>query len=105
MEYFLPWADYIKELAQFENVWCKVSGLATNANLENWKPADFTPYLDIIFKNFGIDRLMFAGDWPHALRAIEYSCWFKILCQYVNSLSTTNRQKIFYRNAEVFYRL
>ena len=100
-----PWASYINELARFENVWCKVSGLATNADLQNWKAEDFTPYLDTIFEAFGIDMVMYAGDWPHSLRATEYTRWFETLYQYAKPLSKSDHRKLFHDNAIDFYRL
>src|SRR5690348_4432340 len=67
-----PWAEQIREIAQNKNVFCKISGLVTEANWKQWKPGDFNPYLDVIFNAFGADRLMFGSDWPVCLLAATY---------------------------------
>ena len=100
-----PWADYIKQLARFENVWCKVSGLATNADFYNWKKGDFVPYLETIFEAFGFDRVMYAGDWPHALRATKYARWFNTLDWATDNCTDSERRRLFRDNAIIFYRL
>jgi len=58
------WAAHIKAIAELPNVYCKVSGLVTEAECKNWSLADFTPYLDVAFEAFGAQRLMFGSDWP-----------------------------------------
>ena len=67
-----PWNNQIRELAGFENLTCKVSGLITEANWSSWELSDFSPYLDIVFESFGIDRLMFGSDWPVCKLAGSY---------------------------------
>src|SRR5262249_41059623 len=59
-----PWREQMRLLARFPNVYCKVSGMVTEANWSAWKPVDFTPYLDVVFEAFGIERLMYGSDWP-----------------------------------------
>jgi len=61
---FVPWESYIRKLAKSPNVYCKVSGLITEANWHNWKEEDIKPYIDIVFDAFGMDRVMFGSDWP-----------------------------------------
>src|SRR5580693_1829267 len=63
------WANKIRRLATAPNVWCKLSGLITEADWKQWKADDFKPYLDIVFETFGCDRLMFGSDWPVCLLA------------------------------------
>ena len=60
-----PWKRHIAALAERPNVACKVSGMVTEANWEEWKKDDFHPYLDVVFEAFGEDRLIFGSDWPH----------------------------------------
>ena len=67
-----PWASLIKELAQNKNVFCKISGIITEADHKNWKPKDIYPYLDIVFDYFGYDRILFGSDWPVCLLAGSY---------------------------------
>jgi L-fuconolactonase len=59
-----PWADRMRELGKRENVWCKVSGLVTEAKWGEWTPETLKPYLDVAVEAFGPDRLMAGSDWP-----------------------------------------
>ena len=59
-----PWARGIQELAAFPNVFCKLSGMVTEADWQRWKPENMTPYLDVAFECFGPKRLMIGSDWP-----------------------------------------
>ncbi|MBN8247749.1 MAG: amidohydrolase family protein [Verrucomicrobia bacterium] len=67
-----PWRGQIRELALCPNVWCKVSGMVTEARHSGWTPEEFRPYLDVVFEAFGPGRLMFGSDWPVCLLAAEY---------------------------------
>lgn len=98
-----PWREHIRELAQAGNVFCKVSGLVTEADWASWQPADFQPYLDVIFESFGEDRLMFGSDWPVCLLAGGYERVFKLVEQYVQSSSAEGRANFFGANAAQFY--
>lgn len=98
-----PWREHIRELAQAPNVCCKVSGLVTEADWANWKPADFQPYLDIVFESFGEERLMFGSDWPVCLLAGSYERVLKLVEEYVQPLSAEGRAKFFGENAARFY--
>jgi L-fuconolactonase len=69
---FEPWQSLIKEIASFENVVCKVSGMVTEADWKNWKSEDFSPYFEIILNSFGAKRLMFGSDWPVCTLAGSY---------------------------------
>jgi len=68
-----PWREQIRELARFPNVYCKVSGMVTEAKWIGWRMDDFRPYLDVVVETFGIDRLMYGSDWPVALLAGTYA--------------------------------
>jgi L-fuconolactonase len=67
-----PWATHIRRLAQYQHVYCKISGLITEANHREWKPADFTFYLNHVVDVFGWDRICFGSDWPVCLLAGDY---------------------------------
>jgi L-fuconolactonase len=99
------WAIEIKKAAEQENVYCKVSGMVTEAEWHGWEPADFTPYLDVVFNAFGADRLMFGSDWPVCLVAAEYSQMKSILDEYTSSLSATEQSNFWGDNAVKFYNL
>ena len=100
-----PWREQIRELATSQNVFCKISGMVTEANPANWKPGDFEPYLDVVFDAFGEDRLMFGSDWPVCLLAGSYEKVFALLDGYTGRLNAVARGKIYGGNAVRFYRL
>ena len=66
------WASGIRELAEFPNVFCKLSGLVTEADWQHWQPEQIVPFLDVAFESFGPDRLMIGSDWPVCLVAASY---------------------------------
>ncbi|PYV75817.1 MAG: amidohydrolase, partial [Acidobacteria bacterium] len=78
-----PWQSGIRELAQDTNVFCKLSGLVTEADWENWKSSDFEPYLDVALESFGKDRLMIGSDWPVCTVAGSYSQVMGIVVEYL----------------------
>jgi L-fuconolactonase len=99
------WAKQIRLLAGNPNVYCKVSGLVTEANWTSWLPAHCAPYLDVIFNAFGPDRLMFGSDWPVCLLAATYHQVHDVVTQYTVKLPTQAREEIFGLNAIEFYGL
>jgi L-fuconolactonase len=100
-----PWNTHIQELAQSKNVFCKVSGLVTEADWDQWKPSDFRPYLDVVFAAFGEDRLMFGSDWPVCLLAGSYGQVIGIVQNYLEQFSSETWRKVLGDNAVKFYRL
>jgi L-fuconolactonase len=100
-----PWATHMRELAQHPNVWCKVSGLVTEAHWQRWRQEDVRPYLDIVFDAFGTDRLMFGSDWPVCLLAASYREVWELVDGYACQLSADERVKLFGGNAASFYGL
>ena len=100
-----PWAAQMREIAQNKNVFCKVSGMVTEADWHNWKPEDFKPYLHVVFEAFGAERLMFGSDWPVCLVAASYRQVKQLIEDYVKGYSQADKGKIFGGNAEKFYRL
>ena len=100
-----PWAANMKEIANSPNVYCKLSGLVTEADWNHWKPQDFKPYLDIVFEAFGPERLMFGSDWPVCLLAAGYRQVKQILEDYLDGYSDDEKNKIFGGNAVRFYNL
>ena len=100
-----PWAAHIREIAQNKNVFCKLSGLVTEADWKQWKPDDFKPYLDVVFSAFGVNRLMFGSDWPVCLLAATYTQVKRLIDNYVKGFSEPDQGKIFGGNASRFYGL
>lgn len=99
------WAAHMMEIAKNPNVYCKVSGLVTEANWRRWKKEDFTPYLDVVFKAFGPERLLFGSDWPVCLLAARYRQVKQILEEYLENCRAGDKEKIFGDNAIRFYGL
>lgn len=99
------WEKDIQAMAKHENVCCKVSGMVTEADWQNWKPADFTPYLDIVFNSFGSSRVMYGSDWPVCLVAASYEQQLSIVTNYLKTFSESEQQKVMGGNATHFYNL
>jgi L-fuconolactonase len=99
------WAEDIRKVAQHENLYCKVSGMITEADWKNHKPADFIPYMDVVFEAFGADRLMFGSDWPVCQVAANYTEMKSIVEQYTIALSATEQANFWGDNAIKFYNL
>ncbi|MDF2431632.1 MAG: L-fuconolactonase [Mucilaginibacter sp.] len=99
------WGKGIKALAKYENVWCKVSGIITEADWNNWVLADFDPYLDIVFEAFGSKRLMFGSDWPVCNVAGGYQQMLSVVKNYTSKLSADEQAQFWGLNAIEFYKL
>ena len=99
------WAADIKALAKYDNLSVKVSGMVTEADWKNWQPADFTPYLEVLFESFGSKRLMFGSDWPVCQVAAKYASVMAIVEQYTAKLSATEQAAFWGLNAIEFYDL
>ena len=100
-----PWDKQIRELAKFENLTCKVSGMVTEANWTGWQPTDFRPYLDVVFEAYGEDRVMYGSDWPVCKLAGSYRQVYGLAEEYVSSFSAEAREKFFGGVASAFYGL
>ncbi|WP_259014299.1 amidohydrolase family protein [Emticicia fluvialis] len=99
------WSNYMKEIARHEQVYCKVSGMVTEADWYNWKKEDFYIYLDTVLDCFGTNRLMYGSDWPVCLVAGAYEDQLSIVQSYFEKLTQTEKDKIFGENAVRFYGL
>ena len=82
-----PWAALMKQMAQRPNVSCKLSGMATEGNWENWTEEQLVSYMQVALDAFGPNRMMFGSDWPVALLAIDYQRWVGIVRQFISTLS------------------
>lgn len=100
-----PWREHMRTFASFPNVWCKVSGVATEADWKSWTREQLKPYIDHVIECFGFDRIMYGGDWPVATQAIDYPRWVETLHWAVNGCSENELRKLFRDNAIAFYRL
>jgi L-fuconolactonase len=102
---FKEWGEGIRAIAKHPNVYCKVSGLVTEADWNNWSVDDFTYCLDVVTESFGVERLMYGSDWPVCLLGGSYSEVRGIVEQYFASYSIADQVKIFGLNAMQFYKL
>jgi L-fuconolactonase len=100
-----PWADKLSELASFENVVIKVSGLFTEADWKNWKAADFWPYLEHVTKVFTPSRMMFGSDWPVCLLAATYKQGIDLMEEFTKSFSPTEQKDFWAATANRAYKL
>ena len=100
-----PWAGRMRELAERENVWCKVSGMVTEAEWGSWSAETLRPYLDVVVEAFGVERLMVGSDWPVCLVASNYGRWFGVLRDYFARFSEREREQVFGETAVEVYGL
>ena len=99
------WKGNLQAAAQFPNIYCKLSGMVTEADWQHWKPADLKPYVDIALEAFGPSRCMFGSDWPVSTLAGSYKQVFDALCEVLGPISDSERQQIFEKTATQFYGL
>lgn len=100
-----PWARHLRELARRENVYCKLSGMVTEADWLVWDRDDLTPYLDVALEAFGPNRLMIGSDWPVCKVAAGYGEVMQLVEEYVAKLSPAEQAGILGENAVRFYGL
>jgi L-fuconolactonase len=99
------WERDIRALAAHDNVWCKVSGMLTEADWQRWQPADFRHYLDVVFDAFGPKRVLFGSDWPVCEVAGGYSRTIGLLEDYLGAFSPMEQAQFWGENAASFYAL
>jgi L-fuconolactonase len=100
-----PWRTNLRILAKQQNVYCKVSGMVTEAAWDRWTIEDLRPYVEGVLEAFGPSRLMFGSDWPVCTVATSYSRWFSTLEFMFQSLSQSERERVFGGTAIEVYRL
>ncbi len=89
-----PWADNLRKLAAFPNVYCKLSGLVTEADIRNWTPGQLRPYVETVLDAFGPGRVMFGSDWPVCTCATNYSAWRGLVGEFISRLSEHEQAQI-----------
>ncbi|NJN84460.1 MAG: amidohydrolase family protein, partial [Caldilineaceae bacterium] len=100
-----PWREEIVALASLPNVYCKLSGMVTEADHQRWTPDDLKPYIDHVVAAFGKERIMYGGDWPVSTQAATYRRWLETLDWATADFSPADKHKLFYQNAVDFYGL
>lgn len=102
---FDQWAKEMQTVSTYQNVFCKISGMVTEADWKAWKPADFVSYLNTAVECFGLDRVMFGSDWPVCLVAASYGQTFNLIAGYFAGYDVKTRDAFFGSNAARFYQL
>ncbi len=105
LKHFDHWRDLMLNFKDLPNVYCKVSGMVTEADWKGWRYTDFTPVLDTITEVFGSDRMMYGSDWPVCILAGSYKNVLDIVKTYAADWTVTEKENIFYKNAIQFYNL
>jgi L-fuconolactonase len=100
-----PWRENLAELARRPNVYCKLSGLATEADHKNWTEKQLDIYMDVVLSTFGPQRVMFGSDWPVCLLAIDYARWVKIVGAQLAKLTSSEQERVWSGTAMEVYRL
>ena len=99
------WSAEVRKLAACPNVWCKLSGLVTEADWAAWKPEQLRPYLDVAFECFGVDRLMIGSDWPVCTVASDYGRTMAVVVEYLADRPQRERDAVLGGNAQRFWNL
>jgi len=89
-----PWRENMKELARRPNVYCKLSGMATEGDHATWTAEQLRPYMQVALDAFGAKRLMFGSDWPVCVLAVSYRRWYELETEFVAPLSSGERKRI-----------
>lgn len=98
-----PWKEQITELARRENVYCKVSGMATEGDWKSWSAESLRPYWDIVLSAFGPKRIMYGSDWPVLNLAGTYTRWITTVRSFVAELSVDEQERIWSKTAKEAY--
>ncbi len=99
------WKRELGAIAACENVYCKVSGMVTEAKWQDWRKEDFTPYLDAVLELFGTNRIMYGSDWPVCTLSASYEDMYEIVTNYFSKFSKIEKENVFGSNAARFYHL
>ncbi len=100
-----PWKEQIRELASHANVVCKLSGLTTEADHKAWTREQLRPYIEHVIESFGVDRILYGGDWPVSELAGPYVSWLVALDWATSGFTPQEKRKLFRDNAIKSYRL
>lgn len=100
-----PWQEHIRELAKRPDVYCKLSGLVTEASHREWTAEQLKPYIETVLSAFGPARIMFGSDWPVCLLAAGYKQWSDLVAEVVGSLSSHEQERIWAGTAVEAYQL
>ncbi|MGY5354757.1 amidohydrolase family protein [Wenyingzhuangia sp. IMCC45467] len=103
--FYHGWAVLIKEIAKCPNVYCKLSGMITEADYKSWTYEQLEPYMQLVLQDFGTDRVMFGSDWPVCLVAGNYTQVKNTVQEFIKTLTKQEQAAIMGNNAVEFYQL
>ena len=95
----------MREIAKYQNVYCKISGMITEADYKTWTPEQVHPYMKLVLEFFGTGRVMYGSDWPVCLVAGNYSMVMALVTDFITDLSQEQQNAIMGGNAAKFYNL
>ncbi len=99
------WATLMKAISEYPNVYCKLSGMTTEADYNNWTAEQIEPYMQLVLDAFGANRILFGSDWPVCLVAGNYTKTKELVTNFIAKLSTKDQAAIMGANAMQFYNL
>lgn len=99
------WATLMKAISEYPNVYCKLSGMTTEADYNNWTPQQIEPYMQLVLDSFGTKRILFGSDWPVCLVAGNYTKTKELVTRFIAKLSMEDQAAIMGDNAMQFYNL
>ena len=103
--FFEGWAVMMREIAKNQKVYCKISGMITEADYKTWTPEQVHPYMKLVLESFGAGRVMYGSDWPVCLVAGNYSIVKALVTDFISDLSQEQQNAIMGGNAAKFYNL
>ncbi|GIZ09620.1 amidohydrolase [Flavobacterium sp. UMI-01] len=103
--FYEGWATLMLAIGKQKNVYCKLSGMTTEADYKSWTPEQIHPYMQLVLEAFGTDRILFGSDWPVCLVAGNYTQTKELVTQFIASLSVEEQENIMGQNAINFYNL
>lgn len=99
------WASLMKAISEYQNVYCKLSGMTTEADYNNWTSEQIEPYMQLVLEAFGTDRILFGSDWPVCLVAGNYTKTKELITNFIAKLNSEEQAAIMGGNAVQFYNL
>lgn len=102
-----PYSDLLARVSEHPSVYCKLSGLITEADHERWTPRDLAPFIEHALRCFGARRSMFGSDWPVCTLAGSYDSVVEALESTLRELrlAPSELSAIFGDTACDFYRI
>ena len=99
------WTSLMKAISEYPNVYCKLSGMTTEADYNNWTSEQIEPYMQLVLEAFGANRILFGSDWPVCLVAGNYTKTKELVTNFIAKLNSEEQAAIMGGNAIEFYNL